>query len=248
MTINLFVPASYDDLSPKQIKWLFKALVNNPDMNSMELKTVAFIRFSGLKIITKCHASGRYLAKLGKTIFTIEPEQVAQAVKHLDWILFPPQIPWCPDKLGWRNAPDSKLYELNFGKWLAADNLYQGYLQTLNPELLRNIASILLPKLRRPLHRWELEAIFRWFVSVKDFYKRRFDHFFADSTDENALGKAAPSAKQIEDAMNAQIRALTKGDISREEEILNMPVLRALTELNAQAREYQEIKRKSNVK
>ncbi|MDE7135692.1 MAG: hypothetical protein K2N91_03590, partial [Muribaculaceae bacterium] len=105
--------------------------------------------------------------------------------------------------------------------------------------------SILLPKPHRTLRRWELETVFYWFISVKDFYKRRFDHFFAGNVDENALGSAAPSAKQIEDAMNAQIRALTKGDISKEEEILNMPVLRALTELNAQAREYQEFNRKT---
>ena len=43
--------------------------------------------------------------------------------------------------------------------------------------------------------------------------------------------------------MNAQIRALTKGDVTKEKEILAMDCWRALTELDAQAQEYQELQR-----
>ena len=52
-----------------------------------------------------------------------------------------------------------------------------------------------------------------------------------------------PSARDLQDAMNAQIRALTKGDVTKEKEILAMDCWRALTELDAQAREYEEIQR-----
>ncbi len=41
--------------------------------------------------------------------------------------------------------------------------------------------------------------------------------------------------------MNAQIRALTKGDITKEKDILALDTWRALTELNAQAREYKDL-------
>ena len=44
--------------------------------------------------------------------------------------------------------------------------------------------------------------------------------------------------------MNAQIRALTKGDITKEKEILAMDTWRALQELNAQAKEYNEFNAK----
>lgn len=37
------------------------------------------------------------------------------------------------------------------------------------------------------------------------------------------------------------IRALTKGDITKEREILALDTHRALTELDAQAKEYQEL-------
>ena len=44
--------------------------------------------------------------------------------------------------------------------------------------------------------------------------------------------------------MNAQIRALTKGDITKEKEVLNMDTWRALFELDAQAKEAQELRNK----
>jgi hypothetical protein len=47
--------------------------------------------------------------------------------------------------------------------------------------------------------------------------------------------------------MDAQIRALTKGDVTKEQEILAIDTWRALTELNAQAKDYQELKRQTNV-
>ena len=49
--------------------------------------------------------------------------------------------------------------------------------------------------------------------------------------------------------MNAQIRALTKGDITKESQVLALDTWRALTELDALAREYQEFNSKyGNVK
>ena len=54
---------------------------------------------------------------------------------------------------------------------------------------------------------------------------------------------SADLSKQLTEAMNTQIRALTKGDITKEQQVLQMDVHRALTELDAQAREYEELKK-----
>ena len=48
--------------------------------------------------------------------------------------------------------------------------------------------------------------------------------------------------------MDAQIRALTKGDITKEKEILSLDTWRALTELNAQAKEYKQLNTQINAK
>ena len=59
-------------------------------------------------------------------------------------------------------------------------------------------------------------------------------------TDSNLLG-APNMGAMLQEAMDAQIRALTKGDITKEAEILALDTWRALTELNAQAREYKQL-------
>lgn len=49
------------------------------------------------------------------------------------------------------------------------------------------------------------------------------------------------------DIMNAEIRALTAGDITKTEAVLSADTLTALTELNAKAREARELERKTKV-
>ena len=43
--------------------------------------------------------------------------------------------------------------------------------------------------------------------------------------------------------MDNQIRALTKGDVTKEEQVLATDTVRALTELDTMAREYQELQK-----
>ena len=57
------------------------------------------------------------------------------------------------------------------------------------------------------------------------------------------LGTSPDLSRQPQEAMDAQIRALTKGDVTKEAEVLQLDTWRALTELNAQAKEYEELRR-----
>jgi hypothetical protein len=222
-------------------------IIRNPEMNTIELKTIAFLRLSNIRVITRDHETGDFLIKFGRTIIRIDAEQIAGATRHLDWILFPPDTPWRPERIAWRRPTEADFSEITFRTFITIDNLYQGYLQTEDISLLLQIARQLVPRPRRPFRKWELLAIFKWVESVKDFFARKFPDFFQPLGESDSLsGKPAlPTRKQLEDAMNAQIRALTKGDITREEEILDMPCWRALIELDAQAREYLELKRQT---
>ena len=89
--------------------------------------------------------------------------------------------------------------------------------------------------------------MFYWWASLKEYFSRLFPNFFVPASapeDGNLLGNPKPIGKQLRDAMNAQNRALTKGDITKEKEVMAMPTQRALTELDALAEEAEEIKRK----
>ena len=59
------------------------------------------------------------------------------------------------------------------------------------------------------------------------------------------MSKSLDLERQITETMNAQIRALTKGDITKENTVLKMDVWRALTELDAQAADREELKKQS---
>ena len=65
------------------------------------------------------------------------------------------------------------------------------------------------------------------------------------ANEQNLLGYAPPIGEVLRTAMNAQIRALTCGDITKEEALLSMDTWRALTELDAKAKEVEDIKRQT---
>ncbi len=84
-------------------------------------------------------------------------------------------------------------------------------------------------------------SIFYWWASVKQMVSSMFPHFFQPAP---VADQDIPDAETVRRSVDAQIRALTKGDITKEEQILSMPAIRALTELDAQAKEYQDLNKK----
>ena len=159
-------------------------------------------------------------------------------------------------KINRQHALPADFSEVPFETFIICDNLYQGYLQTQNDELLDQLGATLYGK-SMTFKPYERINIFYWFAALKDTFSRKFPEFFVRvateaqgddfqpidaATGGNLLGSSASS---VEDAMNAQIRALTKGDVTKEAEVLALDTHRALTELNAQAREYKELNAKT---
>ena len=152
-------------------------------------------------------------------------------------------------RIGKFTALPSDLQSVPFEKFIYCDNLYQGYLHTKNDSLIDEMMKVLYDGLNSKILPLERISTFYWFASLKQYFAKTFHHFFQQTagTDGNLLGSAKSIGEQVQEAMNAQIRALTKGDITKEKEVLAMDCWRALTELNAQAKEYQELRAKSKV-
>ena len=72
-----------------------------------------------------------------------------------------------------------------------------------------------------------------------------FPHFFRKR--ESADGEP-PTEVHFIDLYNAQMRALTGGDVTKEKTVLALDCWRALTELEAKAREAEELERKISPK
>ena len=64
-----------------------------------------------------------------------------------------------------------------------------------------------------------------------------------DSSDTNLLDSSSDIYSQLRESTNAMIRALTGGDITKEEQILKMDTWRALTELDAKAKEADDLRK-----
>jgi hypothetical protein len=241
ISINFIVPQGWHELSDKQLRYVYQLLAN--DFATDEIKTLCLLQWSGTKVIGRQN-SGSYLLKRGKIIFEVTPLTLAELLPYLDWLATFPTAPVRLSKINRQHALPADFSEVPFETFIICDNLYQGYMQTHDDELLDQLGSTLYGK-DITFKPYERINIFYWFASLKDSFARKYSDFFQPidaANDGNLLGN--PSLN-VEAAMNAQIRALTKGDVTKESEVLALDTHRALTELNAQALEYKQLNEKS---
>ena len=241
--INFNVPQGWHELGDKQLRYVYDLIAK--EYATDEIKTLCLLRWSGTKVIGR-QESGTYLLKKSKILFEVTPLTLAELLPHLDWLGSLPTVPVRISKINRQSALPADFSEVPFESFIICDNLYQGYLSTQDDALLDELGATLYGK-SMTFKPSERISIFYWFAALKETLSRKYSDFFqpiAGASDGNLLG----SSTSVEDAMNAQIRALTKGDITKEAEVLALDTHRALTELNAQAREYKELNAKISTK
>lgn len=247
ISINFIVPQGWHELSDKQLRYVYQLLAD--EFATDEIKTLCLLQWSGTKVIGK-QDSGSYLLKRGKFLFEVTPLTLAEVIPSLGWLDAIPASPVRLKKLRNHASVDAEFQGVPFEKYIVVENLYQGFLSTQKDALLDDLAHVLYPGCSATLTPEERVSIFYWVASLKDMFARRFSEFFQPATAnaENLLCSSPNIGKQLQESMDAQIRALTKGDITKEKEILSLNTWRALTELNAQAKEYKQINAKINAK
>lgn len=228
MRIDITVPTCWRELDQKQLHyacWLLSSGHYTPD----QIKSLCLIRWGKLT---------------QSQLDVLKPEQIAVFLPIMDWLLSIPESPVCLEKIQGHEAQENTDFQgLRFEDYLVIEAQYQGYLRHKDIDFLNDISRILYGK-RLELSAPEAYSVFLWVASVKQLFASRFPHFFVPApVDENKEESDAAVFEKLRSARNMQIRALTKGDITKEKEIYGMDVWRALTELDAQAEEYNELKR-----
>ena len=241
ISINFILPLNWQELGDKRLRYVYELIA--AEHTTDEIKTICLLRWSGTKVIGR-QETGSYILKKGKLLFEVTPVTLAELLPHLAWLGSLPTVPVRLSKITRQQALPADFEGVPFETYIICDNLIQGYLATQDDNLLDELGATLYGKSMtfKPCERIN---IFYWFASLKETLSKKYSDFFqplAGAADGNLLG----SATSGEDAMNAQIRALTKGDITKEAEVLALDTHRALTELNAQAREYKELNSKLN--
>lgn len=83
-------------------------------------------------------------------------------------------------------------------------------------------------------------------AALKQYFAQLFNNFYQPAPTNNggSLGDEQTDLfRQLRDSTNAQIRAFTGGDITKEATIMKMDTWRALTELDAKAKEAEEYRK-----
>lgn len=253
--INLTVPKSWDELSQSQLRFLLNTMVEvqhdskNDAFSSAGdyashvtafVNTLCFFEWSGLRAI--CRYGDGWLVSCGNREFEVSAEMIASAISHLSWTASIPQYPVRLDTVNGAHAVPADLSSgFSFDNWLSCETLWQAYQVAPDDALLTQMAEILYRKESIKLDPAETLGIFYWWAAVKSMVSLMFPNFFKPAGGNE---QSTPSPDDLRRNMDAQIRALTKGDITKEGEILAMESMRALTELDAQAREYDELNRR----
>lgn len=252
---NLTAPKSWDELSQDQLDFLLRTIVsvnraNNDkpfisveDFSTQTVTQVAVLclfRWNGIKVITPY--ADAWLIAHGEDECLVRADDIAAATSALNWIAELPSGPVRLDRIDGADAIDADLDDsFTFDDWLSCETLWQGYQIFHSDIMLQQMAEVLYRKPGIKLAEHESISIFYWWAGIKNSCNRLYPDFFHPAAPESVT---TPDPDMLRRNMNIQIRALTKGDITKEELILAMPAHRALTELNALAREYEDLNRK----
>ena len=242
--IAITLPMSWLELTDRQLYYLYNLFQDN--LSADQIKTYCFFLWGKIRIECR-YDEHDYIVRHGRDTFKVSRELIASAIHELDWIAEIPEYPVRISRIKKHATLPADFQGVEFEKYIYCDNLYQGYLATQKHSLLDEMASVLYNAPRLKTNAAEKMSTFYWFASLKDLLARTFPNFLrpVDSMKpDNLLEQGAPIGRRLQEAMNAQIRALTKGDITKEREVLSMDTWRALIELDAQAKEYEEFTKK----
>lgn len=244
--INITVPTAWNLLSDAQLRHMF-SLMSRP-MTTEELRLRALLYLSGTEVLSRSGRGAWLLHLPGGEYAEVTAGMLAP---HLDAMAWTGELPPYPVRLshiGIHAAAEADLQGVPFEVWLALDNLMQGFLTTHDESLADDMVRLLYSEeITDPTPAERTGAVW-WVSSLRSYFCRKFPDLFragGDTSSGNLLGTVPESP---EASMNAQIRALTKGDITKEAEVLSLDTHRALAELNAQAREYRELNEKYNAR
>ena len=247
--INLHLPTCWAELTDSQLHLVFTLLAR--DISAAEVKTLCLCKWNGLKVLASLPGK-RFITKMkGGSVVTLNARQIQQAISVLDFLDTFPHIPVRISKIGRHHAIAADFQQVPFEQYLYVDNLFQGYLHTQSDELLLQIAQVLYACENIKPDKAQLIGVFYWMASLKQFFAGLFSNFYKPVPSDvgNLLGNGQSDIyRQLSDSTNALIRALTGGDITKESAIMQMDTWRALTELDAKARESESLKRASKIK
>lgn len=241
-TINFDLPKGWHELNQSELAMVMRCKARQEEPH--QAKFAVLLHLTGLKVLRREDANWVCTVPIGEKKpkrFLLDPELLPGLLEGLNWMDDPGEVPVRLDTLHGAEAIPVRLHGVPFTNYLQCENCYQGILQSQKEEAVQHLATLLYPGLHNKLAVWEQLLVIQWWAQLKSMFAALFPHFFKPSGE-------AGGAPDMMEVMNNQIRALTGGDVTKEEEILNIDTWRALTELDAKAKEADEFNQKMKKK
>ena len=236
--VDLYVPTSWQELSQEQ---LHTVTALKCAMNADRARAYAFLALSGMRVLDPGNET-HCIVSLGGKPYRVSRDTIAFGAEEMRFMDSPPAVPLRYDFVEDRPAPDAALHGYPFGRYIEADALFNAYLLRRGEDrelALKLVAALYGGVCVKGLEREE-EYIYmtvQWWQGLKSYLATQFTHLFRPT------GGEAPQPDELHELMLAQVRALTDGDVTKEEAVLNVDTWSALGELDAKAREAEELKR-----
>ena len=241
---NIILPTSWAELTDKQLHMVYSLFAR--DLSAAEVKTPCLMKWNGLKVLSQL-PDKRFLIKRGKEVVPLSSRQIQQATSVLDFLDSFAPMPVRISRIGKYRALPADFEKVPFEEFLFVENLFQGYLNTQSDELLLQMAQVLYGSDRVRPSKAHLVGVFYWVSSLKQYFAGLFPNFYkpaSNNSSGNLLGNGQSNTyNQLRETTNVMIRALTGGDITKEDAIMKMDTWRALTELDAKAKEAEELRK-----
>lgn len=263
--LHLSCPRSWSEMTQEQLRYALH-VIGCGMYSSVEGRTLMLIRFTGIEVLGRTpggwtcavpvvvgHASKRDSLQRSEALptkpkrhfFFLQSWQVQDFIRQLEYVDSYETMNVRLESIQGFKAVDALLHGVRFHDYLQMEKYYQGYLSTKEQKYALGLSRLLYPAGQydssvgiASLDAAELTGTVMWYSYVKKRLSHFFPHFFKPAP--VVQGKAVNWLEQ----MNAQIRALTDGDITKEQAVYDKDCWRALTELDAKAREAEEFRRK----
>lgn len=239
------VPSSWGELTQQQLRYIISLLyIYGEQAEGMEcVKLWALRYFCGYDVIRKTDAGWLCTLRESGQTFLLDAELLPGMLELLAWIGHPEDMTVRLEAIGEYHAVDMLFHNLPFGRYLDLENYYQYYLQSRDGKYLKRMVRILyqIPEGDEvQMEGFVPLSAFLWFTATKKYFSQVFHHFLKPVADGQHTGTRE---SQLE-MMSAQIRLLTKGDITKNQAVCAAPAYDALVELDALARESEEFNKK----
>lgn len=244
ISFDVALPTSWQELTQEQLRAALILMATGAAGTS--LMTQAFLIFAGLKPEGEDIYRNRagFLIKIGVN-------QITAAALNLEYLTTPPTAAVRLDRAedGTPCKTGADFEDATFGEFLHTDGLFLMYLNNpgANADRLAEIAILLYPGITDAAAASPLmnANIIIWLSGLKKQLSGMYPYLFSAPASAGYEETAEEVAARSRRATLSMIRALTGGDITKENDILQTAAHSALNELNEKAREAKELEKLS---